>query len=148
MMDRQFIKSLIPHREPFLFVDRIVNVQEGKSICAQLDIACDLPFFKGHFPKKPIMPGVLTLEALAQTSGLLLALSKNGVTAGSIFYLASSNIKFLKPLKPGSVLELNSRLVKEFGGLYQFEAEALSARERIASGTIVLAKAQEEGARA
>ena len=141
-MDKEFIKSLIPHRDPFIFVDRIIEVNNS-SIHAQLDVKLDMPFFRGHFPQKPIMPGVLTLEALAQTAGLLIALSRNGGNgAGRIFYLAATNVKFLKPLEPDSVLELNCRILKEFGGLCQFEVEACARKSRIAAGTIVLAEAK------
>jgi len=145
-LDKEEIKNLLPHREPFLFVDAVSAFAPKKSITASLELKADLPFFRGHFPNNPIMPGVLVVESLAQTSGLFLALSardesveNNSFKAGSIFYLASNNIKFVGVAKAGDVLELTSSLTREFAGLYHFSVSATSGRRKIAEGTLVLA---------
>lgn len=136
-IDKETIKNYLPHRDPFLFVDGIDNLEEGKKIQARLELKKELPFFKGHFPQEAIMPGVLIVEALAQTSGLIVALSK--ISDGGIFYLASNNIKFLEVVRPECTLEMRSTLDKAFGGLFQFSVEALVNGKTAARGTLVLA---------
>ncbi|PWM30400.1 MAG: 3-hydroxyacyl-[acyl-carrier-protein] dehydratase FabZ [Verrucomicrobia bacterium] len=146
------VKDLLAHRAPFLFVSRIIRVDaDAHSIEAEFDIDANLPFFAGHFPGKPIMPGVLMLEAMAQTSGLFLGFSGGGREAeksrasdegegrGRIYYLASSNVKFLKVVNPGSVLVLKSELRREFEGLFNFAVGAFVGGIPVASGTLVLA---------
>ncbi len=144
------VKDLLAHRAPFLFVSRIIRVDaDAHSIEAEFDIDANLPFFAGHFPGKPIMPGVLMLEAMAQASGLLLGFTGSGRAAveggaagegrGRIYYLASSNVKFLKVVNPGSVLTLRSELRREFEGLFNFAVGAFVGGIPVASGTLVLA---------
>lgn len=146
ILDRQQIKTMLPHREPFLFVDAVKSVDEGKSVEAELFLDPALPFFAGHFPGEPIMPGVLTCEALAQTAGLLLGLSaaKDGNASGpKIFYLASANIKYREPVLAGETLTMRAWLAKDFQGLAQFRVEALSGKTRVAEGTLVLASRED-----
>lgn len=135
------IESLLPHRPPFLFVEKIIAF-DGRKVEASFRFDGGLSLFKGHFPGNPIVPGVIMAEALAQTSGLLLALSsENG--AGKIFYLASNNIKFVKIVRAGETLSLKSALVREFNGLYSFSVEALSGGAQVAVGSLVLASGKE-----
>ena len=141
------IQEILPHRPPFLFVDRVVKFIPNKMIVAERKIDAQEPWFKGHFPQKAIMPGALVLDALAQTSGLLLGFSKktaNDTTAATsgLFYLASSNIKFLTTAFPGETLELIAETNDRFGGLYSYQVEALVGRKVIAKGTLVLAAAE------
>ena len=140
------ILQILPHRPPFLFVDRVVKFIPNKLIIAERNIDVQEPWFKGHFPQKAIMPGVLVLDALAQTSGLLLGFSKK--TAGAdapapsqLFYLASSNIKFLTTAYPGETLELIAQAKYKFGSLYSYLVEALVGRKIIAKGVLTLAAA-------
>jgi len=141
------IERILPHRSPFLFVDRVVEVATGKRIKAEKDIEKDACFFSGHFPGRPIMPGVLISEALAQTSGLLLGLTWK---EESLFedknppalFLANVNIKFLSPAKPDDTLLLEASLKKEFGGLYLFDVVADVSERKIAEGTLTLALAK------
>jgi len=141
------IQEILPHRPPFLFVDRVVKFIPNQMIVAERKIDAQEPWFKGHFPQKAIMPGALVLDALAQTSGLLLGFSKktasdtNAATSG-LFYLASSNIKFLTTAYPGETLELIAETNDKFGGLYSYRVEALVGRKVIAKGTLVLAAAE------
>ena len=136
-IDHETIKNNLPHREPFLFVDAVSSFDEGKSISASFFLSKDLPFFKGHFPEKPIMPGVLIAEALAQASGLIVSLSK--MSEGGIFYLASTNIKFIEVVEPECDLILKSQLERGFSGLYQFSVEAQVRGKTVAKGSLVLA---------
>lgn len=136
---------ILPHRPPFLFVDRVVKLEAGKSIVAERDLRADEPQFAGHFPGRPIMPGVLVAEALAQTSGLLLGLSDQLAAPTpperpKMFFLATTNVKFTHPAKPGDVLVLRSASDKSFGGLFRFNVEATVGRNVIASGSLTLAQ--------
>jgi len=143
------ILQILPHRPPFLFVDRVIKFIPNKMIVAERKIDAQEPWFKGHFPQKAIMPGALVLDALAQTCGLLLGFSKKtagdtNTTSSGLFYLASSNIKFLTTAFPGETLELIAETNDKFGGLYSYQVEALVGRKVIAKGTLVLAAAEDK----
>ncbi|MBU0769328.1 MAG: 3-hydroxyacyl-ACP dehydratase FabZ [Proteobacteria bacterium] len=137
------ILEILPHRPPFLFVDRVIRFTPEKMIVAERTILEDEPWFEGHFPKKAIMPGALVLDALAQTSGLLLGFSKqvseNNEDENKIFYLAASNIKFLSPAFPGETLELIAETAEKFGALRSYRVEAITERKIVAKGTLTLA---------
>jgi 3-hydroxymyristoyl/3-hydroxydecanoyl-(acyl carrier protein) dehydratase len=135
---------LLPHREPFLFVDRVTKLDPHKSIVAERLLRAEEPHFAGHFPGRPIMPGVLIAEALAQTSGLLIGLSeKLSSTAPpekpKAFFLAVTNIKFTHPAVPGDVLVLRATSDRQFAALHRFNVEATAGRNLIASGSLTLA---------
>jgi len=102
------IIKILPHRYPFLFVDRIVELEAGKRVVGIKNVTSNEPFFQGHFPGKPIMPGVLIVEAMAQTGGVLAGLSTSGLTeqAGQplIYFMAIDKVKFRKPVVPGDQL--------------------------------------------
>lgn len=138
------IQEILPHRPPFLFVDRVIKFIPNKMIVAERKIDAQEPWFKGHFPEKAIMPGALVLDALAQTSGLLLGFSKKtsgdtNTPQSQLFYLASSNIKFLTTAYPGETLELIVEANDKFGVLYSYLVEALVGRKIIAKGMLTLA---------
>ena len=146
LYDISAIKEILPHRSPFLFVDRIIDLRAGERIVAEKDLSPDESFFKGHFPGNPIMPGVLVSEALAQTSGLLLGLTWNeegGAPAKErpgVLYLASNNMKFSSPARPGETLRLEANLKKEYGRMFLFNVAAYVEDRAIASGTLTLAE--------
>lgn len=149
IFDLSEIQEILPHRLPFLFVDRVTKFIPNKMIVAERKIDAHEPWFKGHFPQKAIMPGALVLDALAQTSGLLLGFSKKtsgdtNATPAQLFYLASSNIKFLTPAYPGETLELIAEANDKFGALYSYLVEALVGRKIIAKGMLTLAAAEEK----
>ena len=135
---------VLPHRPPFLFVDRVIQLEPHKSIVAERTLRADEPQFAGHFPGRPIMPGVLIAEALAQTSGLLIGLSEM-ISASAppekpkVFFLAVTNIKFTHPAVPGDVLVLRATSDRQFAALHRFNVEASSGRNLIASGSLTLA---------
>jgi 3-hydroxyacyl-[acyl-carrier-protein] dehydratase len=138
------IQSILPHRPPFLFVDKVTKLVPDKEIVAERAIRDDEPFFKGHFPQKHIMPGVLVMDALAQTSGLLWGLSKKATGAvlakePRIFFLASSTIKFVNPSFPGETLTLLAWFERSFGQLFSYSVEAIVKRKVVAKGSLTLA---------
>jgi len=146
--DSSFIRKLLPHQSPFLFVDRIMEIKAGEKIVAEKDLLPDDTFFAGHFPGRPLMPGVLVTEALAQTSGLLLGLSamEKDHHAGEGrqgYFLASVNMKYLTPAKPGQTLRLEAGLVKGYTGLFLFDVAAFVEDIQIAKGKLALAEEKE-----
>ncbi len=146
---KEDILSVLPHREPFLFVDRVIRLSPSKSIIAEREIQADEFFFRGHFPQQPIMPGVLVTDALAQTSGLLWGLSrvvqeKDTTPTPRLFYLAASTMKYKNPAYPEDVLRLESRTENEFGSLFTYAVEAYVGKKTIASGTLTLAMVEEK----
>lgn len=106
-MNIERILSLLPHRYPFLLVDRVVECEPAKRIMAYKNVTCNEPFFQGHFPGVPIMPGVLILEALAQAGGLLAASSLEGTLQGKLFlFTGLDGVKFRRQVVPGDRLDL------------------------------------------
>jgi 3-hydroxyacyl-[acyl-carrier-protein] dehydratase len=145
LYDTSVILEILPQRTPFLFVDRVMELTVGEKIIAEKDLLPDDTFFAGHFPGRPLMPGVLVSEALAQTSGLLLGLSamEEGQSANEErpgFFLASVNMKYLIPAKPGDTLRLEAGLVKGFAGLYMFDVAAYVQDTQVAKGKLTLAE--------
>jgi beta-hydroxyacyl-ACP dehydratase FabZ len=137
------IEQILPHRAPFLFVDRVRELDPDKRILAERELKPDEPHFAGHFPGRPIMPGVLIAEALAQTSGLLLALSameRGEEPSSRMFYLARADVKWTEPTEPGETLELEAKLQRELGPLVSFKVRAFTRRKDVASGTLTLAR--------
>lgn len=138
VMDVTEIKSLLAHRYPFLLVDRVIALTPGESIIAIKNVTINEPFFNGHFPEKPIMPGVLIIEALAQATGLL-GFKTLGDTPRPdlLFVLAGvNNAKFKQQVVPGDQLVLNTKIVKHRGNVWVHEAEALVNDKLVASAEI------------
>jgi 3-hydroxymyristoyl/3-hydroxydecanoyl-(acyl carrier protein) dehydratase len=138
------ILPLLPHRPPFLFVDRVMTLEPHKLIIAERELRPDEPQFAGHFPGRPIMPGVLITEALAQTSGLLIGLSEKMSSAAppekpKAYFLALANMKFTHPAVPGDVLVLRATSDRQFATLHRFNVEATAGRNLIAAGSLTLA---------
>jgi 3-hydroxyacyl-[acyl-carrier-protein] dehydratase len=137
------IAEYLPHRPPFLFVDRVTELEPGNRILAELDLKPDDPHFTGHFPGNPIMPGVLITEALAQTAGLLLAFTAEGQgleARGRLFFLARADMKWTVPAHPGDTLLLEATLLRSLDKLVAFRVRAFTRRDTIASGKVTLAR--------
>lgn len=110
----QEIIKLIPHRYPFLLVDRIVEVEEKKRIVGIKNVTFNEPFFQGHFPDRPIMPGVLILEAMAQTGGVLAFLSiPEGERDREVFFVGIDKVRFRRPVVPGDQMRMEMEVVKQ-----------------------------------
>ena len=126
MMDIYQILKLLPHRYPFLLVDRVVEIDKGKRIKALKNVSVNEPFFTGHFPSRPVMPGVLMLEALPQAAGLL-SFDMLGVAPdeNTVFYFVGiDNARFKRPVEPGDQLILEVELDRIKGGIYKFKGVA------------------------
>jgi 3-hydroxyacyl-[acyl-carrier-protein] dehydratase len=126
MMNIHEILKRLPHRYPFLLVDRVLELETGKRIKALKNVSINEPFFVGHFPQRPVMPGVLMLEAMAQTAALM-AFDALGVLPDdqTIFYFAGiDGARFKRPVEPGDQLVLEAELDRMKAGIYKFKARA------------------------
>ncbi len=126
MMDINEIRNTLPHRYPFLLVDRVLEFEAGKSLVAIKNVSFNEPFFQGHFPEKPVMPGVLILEALAQATGLLAFRSEGRDAArDSLYYFVGvDKARFKRPVEPGDQLRLAVDVIKVKRGIWVFDTLA------------------------
>lgn len=131
IMDIHQILKLLPHRYPILLVDRVLEIEKGKSITALKNVTINEPFFNGHFPHRPVMPGVLMLEALAQAAALLAFVTLDVVPDDkTIYYFAGiDGARFKRPVEPGDVLTLNVELDRMKAGIFKFKAQAMVGEE-------------------
>lgn len=112
-LEIQEIMTYLPHRYPFILVDRIVDIMPGKEVIALKNVTINEPFFQGHFPGIPVMPGVLIIEAMAQAGGVLAYESAPGQERGSlIYFMGIDKVKFRKPVVPGDQLSIHVKMLK------------------------------------
>jgi len=129
-MDINEIMELLPHRYPFLLIDRVVSMEQDKSIVALKNVTINEPFFPGHYPHHPVMPGVLIIEAMAQASALLSFKSMKAQSPGttsekSVYYFAGiDGARFRQPVGPGDQLIIKATLIRSMRGLFKFSATA------------------------
>ena len=136
-MDIQKIQSLLPHRYPFLLVDRVVECEPGRRLVAIKNVTVNEPFFQGHFPSKPVMPGVLLIEAMAQATGLL-AMESADVPKEAIYYLVGvDKARFKQPVVPGDQVRLEVEVLKHRRDIRVFTAEAKVGDNIAASAEIM-----------
>lgn len=138
-MDIHQILRQLPHRYPILLVDRVLELEKGKRILAIKNVSVNEPFFTGHFPHRPVMPGVLMLEALAQAAALLvfdmLDMTPDEKT---VYYFAGiDNARFKRPVEPGDQLLLEVALDRVRAGVYKFKARALVGQETAAEAELM-----------
>ena len=126
MMDIHQILKRLPHRYPFLLVDRVLEIEKGKRIKALKNVTINEPFFTGHFPHRPVMPGVLMLEALAQASALLSfdAMDVESDDDTVYYFVGIDGARFKRPVEPGDQLILEAEIDRVKGGIYKFKARA------------------------
>ncbi len=125
-IDIQEILRRLPHRPPFLFVDRAEDYQPSQSLVGIKNVTMNEPFFLGHFPGQPVMPGVLIIEALAQTGGLLMSKSWDVVADNKIIlFMSVDNCRFRNPVRPGDVLKLHVEVMRARGDVVKFRGRGL-----------------------
>lgn len=141
-MDIKEILDHLPHRYPFLLVDRVVDFEVGKSIHAYKNISINEQFFTGHFPHHPVMPGVLIMEALAQAAGIL-SFKTMGAKPDddSVFYFVGiDNARFKRPVVPGDQLHLHVEIVRQIRGIWKYKVEARVDGEVAAQAELMCAQ--------
>ena len=141
MMGIKEIQEYLPHRYPFLLVDRVVELTVGESIVAIKNVTVNEPFFNGHFPQKAVMPGVLIIEAMAQAAGILGFKTVDKTPAdGSIYlFVGADNVRFKRQVVPGDQLLLKVQYVSDRRGIWKFECHSYVGDELAASASIICA---------
>ena len=142
-VDAATIRKLLPHRYPFLLVDRVVSLERGKRIHAYKNVTLNEPFFQGHFPSRPVMPGVLVIEAMAQAGGLLTQLSqpKDACHDGKLFYLVKvDNARFSRMVVPGDQLDSEVVLKRTIRNMALYACVARVEGKEVASAEILCAE--------
>ena len=125
-MDIRKILDSLPHRYPFLLVDRVLEMEREKRIVAIKNVTMNEPFFQGHFPGYPVMPGVLIVEAIAQTGAVLMSKSLDVDTAGkTILFMSVDNCRFRQPVRPGDVIRMHVEVLRHRGDVFKFRGRAL-----------------------
>ena len=133
-IDIHRIEDILPHRYPFLMVYRVINI-DGNHIIAQKNVSINEPYFEGHFPNHPIMPGVLQLEAIAQVAGILML--KKAENFGKLaYFMAAENVKWRKPVFPGDILTIDVELTKTRGKIGKAIGKCLVNGEEV-SGALI-----------
>ncbi len=124
MLNIKDIQKLLPHRYPFLLVDRIIEMEPGIRALGIKNVTINEGFFQGHFPEQPIMPGVLILEALAQVAGVL-AFSSEASEGRSVYFMSIERAKFRRPVLPGDQLKLEVKILQRRGNVWKFSGSAV-----------------------
>jgi 3-hydroxyacyl-[acyl-carrier-protein] dehydratase len=119
------LMKLLPHRYPFLLVDKIVEIDEDNSAIGIKNVTINEPHFQGHFPEQPVMPGVLIVEAMAQTAGAICIRSQNTDKPSLVYFMTIDNAKFRRPVVPGDRLEIHVKKLKKRGNIWRFACEAM-----------------------
>lgn len=147
VMDVEAIQRILPHRPPFLLVDRVVAVEPGVRLVAWKSVTMNEPFFVGHFPGKPVMPGVLILEALAQACALLAVKSMGpdeDVDEKITYLMSIDGAKFRRPVVPGDRLELHVEVVKRKGAIWRQKGTAIVDGQTVAEADFMAMLADRE----
>lgn len=141
-LDIHEVMKHLPHRYPFLLVDKVVDYSAGDYLKAIKNITINEPCFTGHFPHRPVMPGVLILEALAQATGILAFKTLNELpNETSLYYFVGiDKARFKKPVEPGDQVELNVKLLKRKRAMWKFEAEALVDGKVVCAAELMCSK--------
>ena len=137
MIDIEGILQFLPHRYPFLLVDRVLGMEPGKSIAALKNVTYNEPFFQGHFPGMRIMPGVLIVEAIAQAGGILVYHTVPNPETKFVLLAKIENVRFRKPVIPGDQLRLEAHLVKLKSKFLQLHGRALVEGEIVVEGDLM-----------
>lgn len=141
VLNIQEIIELLPHRYPFLLVDRVLHFEKGKYLRAVKNVTFNEPFFQGHFPENPVFPGVLILEAMAQATGVLAFKSAGSLQLGELYYFAAiHHARFKRPVVPGDQMILEVEFLKERRGIARFKGLAKVADEVVCEAEMMCAR--------
>ena len=143
MLDINEILKFLPHRYPFLLVDRVIEIELKKKIIALKNVTMNEPFFNGHFPSAPIMPGVLIMESLAQTAGILCLKSFEPMACKKVYLMSMDRVKFRKPVIPGDQLRLIAQSLHIHKMGWKFKGEAFVDEKLAAEGEFLATVVEE-----
>ena len=142
------IIKLIPHRYPFLLIDKVTDIVINESVTGIKSVTFNEPFFPGHFPQHPVMPGVLILESMAQSAACLVSYQDKSLSSNNlVFFTGIDKAKFRKPVTPGNVLILKINLISNKRSFYKFNGEAFIQNELVASADFSAMLVNEEKAK-
>lgn len=146
-MDIHQVMKMLPHRYPFLLIDRVLEIDKGKRITALKNVTINEPFFNGHFPHRPVMPGVLMLEAMAQAAALLSFHSLDIVPDKNVVYYFAGidGARFKRPVEPGDQLRLEVEIDRMKAGIWKFKGKGLVGDELAVEATLMCAMRKIEG---
>src|SRR4030043_1365440 len=145
MVEIKEIMNILPHAYPFLLVDRIIEIDPGKRVVGIKNVTYNEPFFPGHFPDRPIMPGVLIVEAMAQTAGVLVFKSTPEEERGKpVYFLGIDNARFRKPVVPGDQLRLELEITKHRQSIWGFKGKALVDGKKVAEAELLAMLGEEK----
>ena len=130
------ILNMLPHRYPFLLVDKVLDFEPGQFLTAVKNVTVNEPFFQGHFPGQPIMPGVLIIEAMAQTAGAISIMANGFDTPSIVYFMTIDNAKFRKPVVPGDRLEITVTKIKRRGSLSKYGCVAMVDGAKVAEAEV------------
>jgi 3-hydroxyacyl-[acyl-carrier-protein] dehydratase len=145
MIEIKEIMAILPHAYPFLLVDRIVEIEPGKRVVGIKNVTYNEPFFPGHFPGRPIMPGVLIIEAMAQTAGILVFNSlPQEDRKKNVFFLGIDNVRFRKPVIPGDQLRMELEITRHRQSIWGFKGKTLVDGNLVAEGDLLAMLGEEK----
>jgi 3-hydroxyacyl-[acyl-carrier-protein] dehydratase len=124
ILDVEQIKTLLPHRAPMLFVEKLADIVPRESATGYKAVSFNEPFFMGHFPDRAVMPGVLIVEAMAQTAGALVVHSLKQTAAPAVYFMTIERARFRKPVVPGDLLRMPVKALRQRGPVWKFEGQA------------------------
>lgn len=134
-LDVEQIKGLLPHRPPMLLVERLTDIVAPESATGYKAVSINEPWFLGHFPERAVMPGVLIVEALAQTAGALVVHSQGGKASSVVYFMSIEEARFRKPVSPGDLLRMPVKLVRRRDPVWKFEGKAFVGDTLVAEAT-------------
>lgn len=136
VMDIMALLKALPHRYPFLLIDKIIDIDGDNSAVGIKNVTMNEPQFQGHFPTQPVMPGVLMIEGMAQTAGAICVNAWDGPAPSLVYFMTIDKVKFRKPVGPGDVLEYHVRKTRQRGKMWWFEASAIVAGTKVAEAEL------------
>ena len=138
MLNSDEIKKYIPHRYPFLMVDKIIEIEKEKQIVGVKNVSINENFFQGHFPQYAVMPGVLIIEGMAQTACVFASMELGRNSESTVYFMGIDKAKFRRPVVPGDQLRYELKVIKKRGAIYRFQANAY-VEGNLAAEAIIMA---------
>ncbi len=136
MLNSDEIKKYIPHRYPFLLVDKIIEMEKGKQVVGVKNVSINENFFQGHFPQYAVMPGVLIIEGMAQTACVFASMELEKNSESTVYFMGIDKAKFRRPVVPGDQLRYELKVIKKRGAIYRFQANAYVEGNLVAEAVI------------